>query len=264
MKRAIWYLGWAFLIVLIGTVLDASGQSVDSKFIVGTLYPATALLYSQESDGGMKMRCTATAIEKKDAGYVFVTAAHCGCEDNTEEKTVSPEKTFFYITFDDPKEKKFNKAEVTGCGYRHRGDDFMLLQAAGTDKSTIIPLGTDPHVLDQVANVASPLGLGKQVFLGSISSSVLDRPVVDGDINWTGVVLLQMFGVNGGSSGSSVVCLDQKAICAFVVGAVGGTSMTAMPVSRLKKLQAGIADGTYKYWVKDPDSPPVKAEAAKK
>src|ERR1019366_6281809 len=104
----------------------------------------------------------------------------------------------------------------------------------------------------------------KQVFLGSISSSVLDRPVVDGDINWTGVVLLQMFGVNGGSSGSSVVCLDQKAICAFVVGAVGGTSMTAMPVSRLKKLQAGIADGTYKYWVKDPDSPPVKAEAAKK
>jgi hypothetical protein len=266
MKRAIWYLGWAFLIVLIGTVLDASssGQSDDSKFIVGTLYPATALLYSQDEDGGMKMRCTATAIEQNATGFVFATAAHCGCEDNVERKTVSPQKTFFYITFDDPGQKTFNKAEVIGCGYRHRGDDFMLLQAKGDSKAIPMPLGNDPAVLDQVANVASPLGLGKQVFTGSVSSSSLDRPLVEDDIDWTGVVLLQMFGVDGGSSGSSVVCLSQKAICAFVVGSVGKTTMTAMPVSRLKKLRSGIADGTYKYWVKDPDSPPVKAETAKK
>lgn len=211
----------------------------------------------------MKMRCTATAIEKNPDGYVFVTAAHCGCEDNVDKKTVSPERTFFYITADDAKEKKFDKAEVVGCGYRHRGDDFMLLEVATGGTYTAVPLGNDPNVLDAVANVASPLGLGKQVFMGTISSAVLDRPTVQDDINWTGVVLLQMFGVNGGSSGSSLVCLDQRAICAFVVGSIGSTTMTAMPVSRLKKLQAGIADGSYKYWVKDADAPPAnKAPSA--
>jgi len=235
-----------------------------TDFVADILYPATALLYSEEADGGMKMRCTATSIQKTATGYVFVTAAHCGCKDNEDKKTVSPEKAFFYLTADQKGQKKFDKAEVVGCGYRHRGDDFMLLQLVSDETWPTVPLGDDPVVLDQIVNVDSPLGLGKQVFSGAVSSSAVDRPVIDGDINWTGAVLLQMFGVNGGSSGSSVVCLRQKAICAFVVGSIQDTTMTAMPVSRLKKLRAGLADGTYKYWVKDPDAPAPTEEKVTK
>ncbi len=241
------------------TFLAAQTTDDSSKFLTEKLYPATVLLYSQDDSGSMKMRCTATSIEKNAKGYVFVTAAHCGCEDDTEKKTVSPEKTFFYVTSDEDGAKKFSKADPVGCGYRHKGDDFMLFQVDTEAIYPVIPLGEDPKIMDQVINVASPQGLGKQVFTGSISSAKLDRAVIDGDINWTGVVLLQMFGVNGGSSGSSVLCVGQKAICAFVVGSIGETTMTAMPVSRLRKLQAGLADGTYKYWVKDPDTVPTKS-----
>ncbi len=229
-----------------------SDPTVD--FVAHTLSPATVLLYSQDSSGGMKMRCTATAIQKTDSGYEFATAAHCGCKDDVEKRTVSPENTFFYVTRDEPKDKTFTKAEITGCGYRHNGDDFMLLTIDTKSDFPIVKLGSDPVVLEQVVNVASPLGLGKQVFLGSVSSPTLDRPVVDNDINWTGVVLLQMFGTAGGSSGSSVVCLDQQAICAFVVGAAGDSTITAMPVSRLVTLRKSLADKTYKYWVKEPAS----------
>jgi hypothetical protein len=227
-----------------------------ASFIKDTLYPATALLYSQDSDGGMHMRCTATAIDLKDGVTTFATAAHCGCEDDTEKKTVSPAKdVVFYITTDDADDKVFEKASVTGCGYRHRGDDFMLLAVKSKKQIPVVSLGTDPQIMDQVVNVASPLGLGKQVFVGSVSSADLDRPVVEDDINWSHVVLLQMFGVNGGSSGSSVVCVEQQKICGFVVGSIGGSTMTVMPVSRLKAVQSGIADKSYKHWIADPDAP---------
>lgn len=239
-------------------------QTNQTDFINKTLYPATALLYSQDAQGEMRMRCTVTSIEKTEKGFLFVTAAHCGCEDNTQKKTVSPEKTFFYITSDDLTDKIFFKAEVRGCGYRHRGDDFMLLDIVTQHQFPVVPLGKDPVVMEPVVNVASPLGLGRQVFSGAISAATLNRPVVEADIDWTGVVLLQMFGVNGGSSGSSVVCLNQRAICAFVVGAIADTTITAMPVSRLKTLQNGIADGSYKYWVKDPDAQTEKAADKKK
>jgi len=233
----------------------ASAQSkADVEYVNQVFYPATTLLYSQDSAGGMRMRCTATAIEKTKTGYVFVTAAHCGAVDDTDHKTVSPEKTFFYITDDAITDKTFLKADPIGAGYRHRGDDFMLF-AVNTDKIfPVVSLGQDPVVLEPVVNVASPLGLGKQVFVGTVSRAALDRPIVEEDINWTGAVTLQLFGTDGGSSGSAVVCLDQRAICAFVVGSVDKTTMIAMPVSRLKTVIDGIKNKTYQYWQKDPDA----------
>jgi Trypsin-like peptidase domain len=248
--------GWIGLSVLFCTLLVSGSATaqVDAKYVNEQLVPATVLLYSQNDEGSMEMHCTATAIEHNATGYVFVTASHCGCDDNAEHKTVSPQKKDFYVTPDDKTEKLFLKAKVTGCGYKHRGDDFMLLQVDTLRSFSVVPLGEDPKVLDEVINVASPLGLGKQVFSGSVASASLDRPVIDGDINWGGVVTLQMFGVNGGSSGSSVICKAQRAICAFVVGTIDNTTITAMPVSRLKNLQAGLADGTYKFYVADPDS----------
>jgi S1-C subfamily serine protease len=237
-------------------------SQADAKYVNEQLIPATALLYSQNEEGGMAMRCTATAIEKNATGYVFVTASHCGCDDNAERKTVSPEKVDFYVTPDNKDEKVFTKATVIACGYKHRGDDFMLLQADTTQPFTVMALGSDPQVLDEVVNVASPQGLGKQVFIGSISSPSLNRPIIEGDINWEGTVTVQLFGTNGGSSGSALVCVNQKAICAFVVGTIGETTMIAMPVSRLEKMRAMIAAGTYKFYVSDPDTNATPAKAA--
>jgi hypothetical protein len=231
--------------------LSAQISKTDSDFVAKTYVPSTALLYAQNDGGDMKMRCTATAIEKNEKGYVFVTAAHCGCVDDTDESKVTAEKTFFYITADGEGGKEFLKAKPIACGYRHAGDDFLLFQVDTKEAFGVIPLGDDPRTMDVVVNVASPLGLGKQVFVGSVSAAKLDRPVVQDDIDWTNAILLQLFGTDGGSSGSSVVCLDQKAICAFVVGSIDKTTITAMPVSRLVKLRKQVADGKYKYWKAD-------------
>lgn len=245
------------LAVLVCVPCFAQKRPSNADYIRETLYPAVALLYSQDADGTMKMRCTATAINSQNGETEFLTAAHCGCVDNAEKKTTSPEKgVIFYITSDDPEDKEFEKASVMGCGYRTRGDDFMFLTVKSKKSFPTVALGHDPQLLDQVVNVASPLGLGKQAFIGSVASAKLERPIVEGDINWTGVITLQMFGVNGGSSGSAVVCLEQQAICGTIVGSIQETTMTAMPVSRLKAVRQGILDHTYKYWVSDPDAAP--------
>lgn len=235
----------------------------ETDYVTNTLYPATVLLYSQDDEGSMRMRCTATAIEKNAKGYVFVTAAHCACEDDEDQKTVSPQKTAFYITADEPNDKDFIRATPIGCGYRHAGDDFALFQVDADKNFPVIPLGTDPQVMEPVINVASPLGLGKQVFTGSVSSAKLDRPVVEDDINWTNATLLQLFGTDGGSSGSSVISLKQRAICGFVVGTVDKSSVVAIPVSRLIKFRTALAAGTYKHWQPDADATVAKDKDSK-
>lgn len=243
-----------------GTVRYADAEPLshvaqsDVQFVKDTLYKATVLLYGQDESGTMKMRCTATAIDKTDKGYVFATAAHCGCADDEDNRTVSPEKVFFFITPDAVGEKVFLEAKPLVCGYRHAGDDVFLLTVDTKLPFVTIDLGEDPKLMDSVVNVASPLGIGKQVFLGTVSAADLDRPVIDGDINWTHASLLQLFGTDGGSSGSAVVCLDQQKICGFVVGSIDKTSIIAMPVSRLIKLREQFAAGTYKHWVADPDA----------
>ena len=257
MKIAVLFLASLFLIV------PAKAQTAqDIDYVNKVFFPATALLYSQDESGGMHMRCTATAIEKTEDGYTFVTAAHCGAEDDEDHKTVSPEKTFFYITEDTAQDKTFLVAEPVGAGYRHRGDDFMLFHVKTDKVFPVVQLGHDPVALESIVNVASPLGLGKQVFLGTVSKASIDRPLVFEDINWTHAVTLQLFGTDGGSSGSAAVCLDQKAICAFVVGSIDKTTMVAMPVSRLQAVIAGLKDGSYKYWQKDSDAKPVAPAAA--
>lgn len=242
-----------FFYLFLAAAISCFAQD-DSKYVKNTFLPATVLLYSQSEDGNMKMRCTATAIEKNATGYVFVTAAHCACVDDTTLTTVTPEQTTFFITTDETKHKEFMKAEPIGCGYRHRGDDFVLFQVDTKDTFPIIPLGKDPVVMDPIINVASPLGLGKQVFKGIVSSAKLDRSVVVDDINWSDAILLQLFGVNGGSSGSAILCTDQQAICGFVVGNIEHSTMVAMPVSRLITLKQSLNKGTYKYW--EPEKQP--------
>jgi hypothetical protein len=244
----------ALFVFLLSTACLGQVTSSDVDYVNKKFYPATVLLYQQDEHGNMRMACTATAISKDDSGYEFVSAGHCACVDDEDDHTVSPAKTYFYVTSDDRGRKDFLKADPTGCGYRHAGDDFALFHVDTAEDFPVIALGKDPIALEQVVNVASPLGLGKQVFTGTVSSANLDRPVIEDDINWGKATLLQLFGTDGGSSGSAVVCLDQKAICAFIVGSIDKSTIVSMPVSRLVKLREELKAGTYKHWKPDPDA----------
>jgi hypothetical protein len=241
------------MVRILSTVVLLLGTAF-AQYVPKTLYPAVVLLYEQDDQGSMKMLCTATAIEKNKTGYVFVTAAHCASTDNEEKKLVKAEtKKFFFVTLDETGSKNFIKASLQNCGYQHAGDDFCQFQV-DTDKTIpTVDLGSDPASGgEEIVNVASPLGLGKQVFKGYISSPKLDRDIRVEDINWTNAILLQLPGTNGGSSGSAIVCTEQKAICAFLVGTIADTEIVAIPVSRFKAFRTATAAGTYKYKQEDP------------
>lgn len=242
-------LSTALLAVTLMVAPAFAQKQSEADFVNKTFYPAVVLLYSQDFSGGMAMRCTATAIEKNATGYVFVTAAHCASADNALAQSVVPEdRTFFYITPDEPTAKTFLPAKLIECGYQHAGDDFCLFQVDTKEAFPIVPIGVDPTVLGEgVINVASPIGLGKQLLHGNVSSLKLNRDVRANDINWTGVVMLQLPGTDGGSSGSAIVCENQQAICAFLVGTIGQTQTIAMPVSRLTQMRADYAAKKYKY-----------------
>jgi hypothetical protein len=258
-----------FLLAILSFLLSpcflfAQTQS-DSNYVMKTYDPATGLLYSQDDFGSMQMRCTVTAIEKNKTGYIFATAAHCACEDDEVSRKATPINTFFYVSSDEKGSKSFMEAKLLGCGYQHASDDFALLQVDTDRNIPVISLGTDPAPMEPIVNIASPLGLGKQVFVGNVSSAELNRPVIadEGSINWTGAVLLQLFGTDGGSSGSSVVCRDQQAICAFVVGTIDRTTIVAEPISRMIAFKEKLAAGKYTHWDPNADVISNKSKAKK-
>lgn len=238
------------------TVILAQGS--DEKKLGQKVNEAVALLYSQGDDGTMQMRCTATAfekiVEKSTTSYLFASAAHCVGNDDTQHENSADAKNIpFYITFDEHGVKRFFSATVHGVGYQHRGDDFLVVQVTTNESWTVIPLGDETKIDDgdddetKIVNVASPLGLGKQIFYGNISKLVIDRPVIQGDINWRGAMFLQI-SAGPGSSGSAIVSVDQKAIVGFLVGTVGGNNIVAVPVSRFKKFWEGVQKGSYKWY----------------
>lgn len=216
-------------------------------------YNAVALLYSQTEDGTMRMHCTATAFEKIATGYLFATAAHCvGNDDTQHERAAKADNIPFYVTFDEPKDKTFYPAKALEVGYQHRGDDFFVFRVDTTQHWPIIPLG-DERTIDikndresAIINIAGPLGLGRQVFHGRISLLVLDRPAIEGDINWRGSMLLAI-SAGPGSSGSALISEHQEAIVGFLVGTVGGTNIVGIPVSKFKRFRALYAQGKYRY-----------------
>ncbi len=246
----------AFLALFLGTALLLNPLSrsmfADEPTFIEKAKEAVALLYSQDESGGMKMRCTVTAFEKVEKGYLFVTAAHCvGSDDTTKEKSANPFMTSFFITFDESKsEKKFYPATPKFVGYQSRGEDFSVFSVDTKESWQTVEIGDEKVLKDgaQYWNVASPLGLGKQTFEGIISSVYLDRPLVEGDINWSGTLVLQQAGVNGGSSGSALISKETHKIVGFLVGSVAGSTIIAIPVSRFIAVRKAVDAKKYKYW----------------
>jgi hypothetical protein len=224
----------------------AQSPSTETKIqLAKRVYAAVTLLYSQDESGGMRMHCTATAYRKTGDVYRFVSAAHCVTGNTDEEQ----KETHFFVTADtNGKTKSFIPAKLLKAGDKNAGDDFSIFEVTTTEKFEVIPLGTDiTEQGAQVIDVASPLGLGLQYFEGYVSAPKLDRPALDaGEVKWSNVALIQI-GSGPGSSGSSIVSVDQKAIVAFLVGAFNtDIGKICVPVSTFKAFEAKVDAGTYK------------------
>lgn len=219
---------------------------------------ATVILMAQGQTGGLDVRCTATAFEKNGSTYKFVSAAHCvGEDDKTHEKSAPFVHQAFYVTFDEKDQKVLYAAKPVAVGYQSRGDDFSVFEVKLPKERVTytIPLGDEKKEQEgnPVINPASPQGLGVQLFRGNISKMELERPLVESDINWMGVMLLQMPGTNGGSSGSAIISEKQEGIVGFLVGTIGETTVTAVPVSRFKSFLDRVRDGKYRWMVREED-----------
>jgi hypothetical protein len=234
--------------LLVLFLLSVLGFAQSEPFVKSTAYPATVLVYAQDDNGTMAMLCTGTSFEKLKEGYRFVTAAHCVAEDNIKDEKVEVDRKYFFVTLDEPNgPKQFLRAEVIYAGLQFKGDDFAVLEVKTDKVFPVVSLGEDPIEFGEpVLNVASPNGLGKQVFVGQVSNPKVDRPIEVKSISWTNAMFLQMFGVNGGSSGSAVICTKQLRVCGFIVGTIDHTNIVAIPVSRFKKFYEDSKAGKYK------------------
>lgn len=213
--------------------------------LIEAVYKAVTLLYIQDGSGGMHMLCTATAYRKIDKGYRFASAAHCVSGETDDEQ----KEPHYFITSDATGAKTFIPATLVRAGDRHVGDDFSIWSVTTDVAFSVIPLG-DSNALkigaDEV-NVASPLGLGKQLFIGHVSAIKLDRPQLDaGEVQWRDVMLVDI-GSGPGSSGSAIVDEKQKAIIGFLVGGFGAhIGSICVPVSKFADFEKRVDDGTYK------------------
>jgi len=231
------------------TTVVATPPAPDTNVLEDKFYQSTALLFVQTMQGGMNFLCTVTAFEKKGKMTHFVSAAHCAAEDNTGHGRVNVSKANFFITFDDPTKKNFFATKIIGAGYQHRGDDFLVMEAEPDREVAIIPLANnDPSRGEIISNVASPGGLGKQLFRGHITMDKLKRSLISGDINWKDTTLIQTM-VGPGSSGSSVISLRQGGIVAFIVGMMEDSpSVVSIPVSKFKTFWTEVQAGKYKWY----------------
>ena len=213
-------------------------QPAAAKSLVEKARDATAMLYSQTTDGGMRMHCTATvfeAFERDDRkGYLLATAAHCVAVDDLMNSRVKISGASFFISFDEVMKKVFYPVHVEAAGYQSRGDDFAVLHAYTEEEWDILELGdiSSLEPMEEVLNVSAPAGLGLQVLKGHISLVNIDRPVKARGLNWQYAMLANL-GSGPGASGSAVVSIKQEKIIGFVVGnIVGNPTTVVLPVSR--------------------------------
>ena len=213
-------------------------QPAAAKSLVEKARDATAMLYSQTTDGGMRMHCTATVFEafERDErkGYLLATAAHCVAVDDLMNSRVKISGASFFISFDEVVKKVFYPVHVEAAGFQSRGDDFAVLHAYTEEEWDILELGdiSSLEPMEEVLNISAPAGLGLQVLKGHISLVNIDRPVKARGLNWQYAMLANL-GSGPGASGSAVVSIKQEKIIGFVVGnIIGNPTTVVLPVSR--------------------------------
>jgi S1-C subfamily serine protease len=232
------------LALVLISAMSLFAQQSDDDFIGTTMYNAVAPLYEQGMSGQMIALCTATAFEKTETGYLFITAAHCVSVADGEN---ADKQKFLFIGVEGDKDFRFVHADVKQVGVERAGEDFAVLDVATAEPFTVLPLGQDVtgHAADKVAAITIPDGFGKMVSLGYVMSPRVNRALFASDMNWVGSMALEMESAPG-ASGSAIVSLKQRAIVGFLVGSywTGEVGMSpkistqAIPVSRFKKFRA--------------------------
>ena len=165
-------------------------QPAAAKSLSERVRDATAILYSQTPDGGMRMHCTATVFEAHERdgrkGYLLATAAHCVAVDDLITSKVRQSGASFFITFDKGPNQVFHPLHIEGAGFQSRGDDFAVLHAFTDEEWEVLELGDASTLepMDEVLNVSAPAGLGLQVMKGQITLTRLNRPVKTRGLNW--------------------------------------------------------------------------------
>ena len=232
--------------------LPESMDMTGSTSLEKKMMSAAVLLYGMNEEGDLRFTCTATAFERNENTYRFVTASHCVSEDNTRSGRVVMAPTSWYLLLKESKVQKYYGAKVIAAGYQSRGDDLAVLEAELDVEIPVIPLAeTDGTVGESVSIVAGPYGLGKQLFRGHVTMSYLNRPIRGRTLNWEGVTLLQISS-GPGASGSSVVSSHREKIIAILVGRIGSSrgtpAIATVPVSRLHAFLNAVDQGKYPWF----------------
>jgi hypothetical protein len=229
-------------------------QPAAAKSLVEKVKDATAMLYSQTPDGGMRMRCTTTVFEAHERddkkGYLLATAAHCVAVDDLVNSKVKISGASFFISFDEASKKIFHPVHIEAAGFQSRGDDFAVLHAYTDEEWDILELGdvSSLEPMDEVLNVSAPAGLGLQVLKGHISLVSINRPVQTWGLNWQSAMLVNLSS-GPGASGSAVVSVKQKKIIGFVVGGIGGNPTTVvLTVNRFALFVQAARIGRYAWF----------------
>lgn len=253
------FLAIALAFTMLGLSVPARAQKSITPIAVGpnsaliaNTYESVVLLYSEDATGGMHFHCTATAYRKTDKGYRFVSAAHCVTGDRSVDQ-----KELKYFVSNDAATKSFIPVKLIEAGDKNRGDDFSIWEADTKDSFIVTPLGDNEKTSmgSEVIDIAAPMGLGKQYFVGYVSSTHVDRPPLDaGEVKWHDIMMI-MIGSGPGSSGSAVVSIDQKAIIGFLVGGMSGNiGAIVVPVNSFKVFESLVDSGKYKKTPTPPES----------
>ena len=216
------------LALVIACTSTLSAQTPAPKII-----DSVAILYAQAPDGGMQMRCTATAFDTSGNDTLFLSAAHCVTAIGLGGLDYVPDTPLF-LSVDDLNNKSYVRARVVEVGQRQQGYDYLILAAPLT--VPLIPLGDEKEERGSipVTNVAAPAGIGKVSFFGNVALDYIDRPLVQEEdkINWGGAMLVSV-PAEGGSSGSAIVSTQSGKIVGVLVGHYRSL-VIAVPVSRVK------------------------------
>ena len=217
---------------------------------------AVVVLYGQMDDSSIRMFCTGTIFERNDNKYRIVTAAHCVSDDDLVRGKTAAIPVRWFITFENPNDHGFLEVQLVGAGYQSNGDDLAVIELETDKDLPVIPIAdSDPVLGEDFVNIASPMGLGKQLFYGQISKERLELPIISGTINWRNNVLVQTQS-GPGSSGSSIVSRCSGKIIGILVGSIaypgrGTPNVVVVPISRFNKFYSEIKSGNYKYFDKD-------------
>jgi S1-C subfamily serine protease len=230
------------LSTLSSTGKPAYSTPLDSHAVVSeftqNLYKATALLYEQDTLGALTFNCTATAFEKTGTTYLALTAKHC----------VGNEGDAYFLVFDEDSDTPYVKAKLL---FKAPDSDAAVFQFNSDVDMPVIRLGDEKleALGAPVINMASPMGLGKLFFRGSIAALKLVRREQSTSDTKDPIVL--ELPAAGGSSGSAVCSEFQQAIIGVLVEIYipkngGIIATTAVPVSQVREALKQFRAGTLK------------------